>query len=138
MKIYQRLGFAVVLLSLSLLLVTVAAVRPQSAKKGLNANQARFPCLQPPIKPDDVVTFGRGGTSKKVTVKDKLIELKATCRKGNLVDGKRRGIRFFQTECWGNPPADYLEVLRKQREEIAQLKKKYTVIEMTCDPRVML
>jgi hypothetical protein len=34
----------------------------------------------------------------------------------------------------GNPPADYQEILQRQREELEKLKKQYTVIEMTCNP----
>jgi hypothetical protein len=36
--------------------------------------------------------------------------------------------------CWGNPPENYQEILDEQARKLAQLKKKYTVIEMSCNP----
>lgn len=75
--------------------------------------------------------------TKKVTVKQKLISVKARCRRGKLVDRKLREIRFFKSECWGNPPADYLEIEQRRRKELAQLKKKYAVIEIACGPNIM-
>ena len=72
---------------------------------------------------------------KKVTVKEKLIQVKSSCKQGKLVDATGREIRFFRLEgCWGNPPADYQEILQKQSEELEKLRSKYTVIEMTCNP----
>jgi hypothetical protein len=68
-------------------------------------------------------------------VKLRLDKLDARCRAGKLVDGKNREIRFYQLQgCWGNPPPDYQEILIKQREELEELKRKYTVIEITCNP----
>jgi hypothetical protein len=68
-----------------------------------------------------------------------LTKLRARCKQGKLVDGTGREIYFYRLAgCWGNPPEDYQEVLEKQRNEIVRLKKKYTVIEISCnqdDPR---
>lgn len=75
---------------------------------------------------------------KRITVKEKLTALKARCRRGKLVDAKRREIKFFKRECWGNPPADYLEIQQQQRAELARLKKKYTVVEIACVTSVAL
>lgn len=95
-------------------------------------------CLPEEIKPSDVVSTRLVGSSKvvkKITVKEKLIQLKASCKKGKLLDATGRQIRFFRLEgCWGNPPADYQEILQKQTEELERLKRQYTVIEMTCSP----
>ena len=98
-------------------------------------------CLPREIKLTDVVSAQRarpnagGEAAKKITVKDKLVELKARCKRGKLVDGAGREIRFYHlTGCWGNPPADYQEILERQSTEIEKLKKRYTVIEMTCNP----
>lgn len=95
-------------------------------------------CLPEAIKPADVVTSRLVGSSKavkKVTVEEKLIQLKASCKNGKLVDAAGREIRFFRLEgCWGNPPADYQEILQRQTEELARLRKQYTIIEMTCNP----
>ena len=72
----------------------------------------------------------------KVTVEQKLNELKATCSSDNkLVDATGKQIAFYRlTGCWGNPPANYLELAQKERDEINKLKEQYTVIEMTCNP----
>jgi hypothetical protein len=72
--------------------------------------------------------------AKKVTVKQALETLKAHCRNGKLVDGSGKEIYFYRLiGCWGNPPADYQEQLKKQALELERLKKKYTVIEIPCD-----
>ncbi len=98
------------------------------------AAQARFDsCLDKEINKAHLVVG-----SSKITVKEKLNAIKARCRRGKLVDAKRREIRFFKAECWGNPPADYLEIQQRQRGELARLRKKYTVIEIACGASVML
>src|SRR5215471_6114127 len=67
-----------------------------------------FSCLPKDVQADEVVSYNVKGKST-ATVKQKLVELKARCRKGKLVDAKGREIRFFRTPCWGNPPEDYLD-----------------------------
>ena len=132
MIICWRLRFVVALFSL----FHLAAVANVSAQSASGPNPSQFRCLSPTVNTDDVVASGNGSTNK--TVKDKLVELKARCRRGKLVDGKRREIRFFKYECWGNPPADYLEIQQQQRQELARLKKKYTVIEIACASNTLL
>jgi hypothetical protein len=100
-----------------------------------------YKCLPSDVKEDDVASF-RTVTSKtgearreKVMVKQTLKKIRAGCLRGKLVDGKGREIRFYFLQgCWGNPPEDYLEILDRQKKEIERLKKRYTVIEMTCNP----
>ena len=103
-------------------------------------------CLPVDIKLSDVVeatsaryASGQASGVHKITVDDKLNELKATCSDDNkLVDGNGKQIMFYHlTGCWGNPPADYQEILQKQRDELQKLKQQYTVIEMTCNPSGM-
>ena len=66
---------------------------------------------------------------------DKLKELSARCRKHKLVDARGREIRFYQlVGCWGNPPDDYQQQLERQAKELVKLRKRYRVIEMTCNP----
>lgn len=98
-------------------------------------------CLPEGIKLTDVVSAqiissdASGSVTKKIVVEQKLIELKAQCKKGRLVDSKGREIYFYKlTGCWGNPPEGYEEILERQRKEIEELKKQYTVVEMTCNP----
>ena len=87
-----------------------------------------YSCLPKEVKETTLV-------SKDKTVRQTLKLLKAKCSKGKLVDGKKREIRFYNLQgCWGNPPEDYLEIMDNQRKEIAELKKKYTVIEISCNP----
>ena len=104
-------------------------------------------CLPVDIKLSDVVeatsaryASGQASGVHKITVEDKLNELKATCSDDNkLVDGNGKQIMFYHlTGCWGNPPADYQEILQKQRDELQKLKQQYTVIEMTCNLQVCL
>lgn len=80
--------------------------------------------------------------SKRTSVKIRLAQLKARCKRGKLVDAKGRQIYFYTLiGCWGNPPENYLEQLQHQAEEIQRLKKKYTVIQIPCaqsvDPRTI-
>ncbi len=98
-------------------------------------------CLPSGIKPSDVVSAqaAKPGSErsevKTITVAEKLKELRTRCRKGKLVDAKGREIRFYQlVGCWGNPPEDYQEILARQAKELASLRKRYHVIEMTCNP----
>lgn len=97
-------------------------------------------CLPADIKLSDVVeagnALGRARGGHKITVEDKLSELKATCNGDNkLVDGNGRQIIFYHLiGCWGNPPQNYHEILQKQQDELQKLKQQYTVIEMTCNP----
>ena len=95
-------------------------------------------CLQKGIQPADVVSHRGPNVAKgnqAVTVEEKLASLKARCKRGTLVDGSGKPIYFFRlTGCWGNPPADYQEILEKQNRELIRLRKRYTVIEMTCNP----
>jgi hypothetical protein len=95
-------------------------------------------CLPAGVKATDIVSaqlVRSTGVVKKITVEDKLTELKARCKKGKLVDASGKEIYFFRkTGCWGNPPANYQEILQRQNDELEKLKKRYTVIEMTCNP----
>ena len=98
-----------------------------------------YPCLPPDVTVDTVVsirtiTLRSGGTRvDRTTVGQTLRNLKARCSKGKLRDNYGREVRFFHLDgCWGNPPADYLEIMTRQRKEIARLKRSYTVIELTC------
>ena len=100
-----------------------------------SAPSKNFSCLPEDVRADEVVSYDVEGKSS-LTVKKKLIELKARCRRGKLVDAKGREIRFFRISCWGNPPEDYLEIQKREGEELAELKKHYSVIEFGCDPMI--
>lgn len=96
------------------------------------------PCLPPDVSADEIVSLPPAESRRaegKVTVKSRLEELKARCRRGRLVAARNRPVRFYRlTGCWGNPPRDYLEIMERQRKELAELKRRYTVIEISCNP----
>jgi hypothetical protein len=94
-------------------------------------------CLPSGIQSTDVVSAqGKPGRTNSVTtVAQKLKSINARCRRGKLVDAGGREIRFYRlVGCWGNPPDDYQQQLARQEKELARLRKRYHVIEMTCDP----
>jgi hypothetical protein len=104
-----------------------------------NTTPAQFrACLPAGIKATDIVSAQRvrsTGVVKTITVEETLVKLNARCKKGKLVDGSGKEIYFFRmTGCWGNPPADYQEILERQNKELEKLRKRYLVIEMTCNP----
>lgn len=101
-------------------------------------------CLPAGIELEEVVSSPRLKSttvtaSKQVTIRETLSRLKAHCKKGKLIAGSGREIRFYRLAgCWGNPPEDYQEQLARQNQELQRLKKKYTVVEIPCaqvDPR---
>jgi hypothetical protein len=70
-----------------------------------------------------------------VNVKEKLTKLGAKCAAGNLTDAGGKGIKFYRLQgCWGNPPVNYQEILSNQAKELADLRKRFTVVELTCNP----
>ena len=109
-----------------------------STTKATTSADARISsCLPPEIGLDNAVANELVNANQspklKLTVRTRLAQLKGRCSKGKLVDGKGRQIRFYTLiGCWGNPPADYLEMLDQQAREIKRLKKRYTVIQISC------
>lgn len=108
------------------------------------ANNKFAACLPKDIKLEEVVSAPQlesatKAADKKVTIREILSQLKAHCEKGKLVDGAGREIHFYRLiGCWGNPPEDYQEQFARQNEELQRLKKKYTVVEISCaqaDPK---
>ena len=95
-------------------------------------------CLPEGYKSTDIVSYRqkRKGGDGYITIEDRLVELKAHCKEGKLIDVKGREIRFFKFACYGNPPADYEEQRQKELQELEKLQKKYCVIVMECDPRI--
>ena len=80
-----------------------------------------------------------GGHAKKITVTSKLNQIGARCRAKRLVDAKGKQIHFYRlTGCWGNPPENYQEILENQQQELARLRRRYRVIEISCNPSGVL
>ena len=107
-----------------------------------NANKNKsWTCLPDGINATDIVSTrpvqSRKGQReyRKISVEQTLKDLRARCRGGKLVDASGIEIRFYKLAgCWGHPSDDDREVLDRQQQELAKLRKKYRVIEMTCNP----
>jgi hypothetical protein len=117
------------------LAVTLTPTLDKPRKDGEPAPSKNFGCLPKDVRADEVVSYAVNRKST-LTVQQKLIELKARCRRGKLVDAQGREIRFFRVSCWGNPPDDYLEIQKRESEELAELKKHYAVIVFGCNPMI--
>jgi hypothetical protein len=103
-------------------------------------------CIPSGIDLESVVAISQKPTinmeARRPTIKQRLIQLKAHCKRGKLVDGKGKQIYFYSViGCWGNPPADYLDLLKQQNQRVHRLEKRYTVIRISCaqsvDPRTI-
>jgi hypothetical protein len=137
------------LIAASLLLLQFASAqnKPKKKNKMSKQNVAKSivfsKCLPSGITLETVVStkdlgFDKATMTRKVAtidVKETLSKLGGKCVSGKLVDKGGKEIKFYNLQgCWGNPPADYLEILETQTKEIADLKKKFTVVELTCNP----
>jgi len=98
-------------------------------------------CLPDGINTTDIVSTREVQSRKgqrefqKISVEQTLKDLRARCRRGKLVDASGTEIRFYKLAgCWGHPSDDDREVLDRQKQELAKLRKHYRVIEMTCNP----
>lgn len=115
-------------------LLKLAAILLSIGFVSVSGYSQSYPCLPPDVTEDVVVRVVRYPVVKKFTVNQTLKDLKAKCSKGRLIDGKKKEIKFYNlVGCWGNPPEDYLEIQQRQRNELAELKRRYTVVEITCN-----
>jgi hypothetical protein len=98
----------------------------------------RFACLPEGRQLTDVISYQKTQKAnlQAVTIKDKLLALKARCKAGKLIDGKSREIKFFNISCFGNAPDNYEEIVQKERQELAKLQKSHTVILIECNPHI--
>jgi hypothetical protein len=114
------------------LIIVAAAV----ACATVSSRAAAQSCLPSDVKPTEIVapdSDHQDRATKPKTVRDRLRELKARCRKGRLTDSRGKEIYFVRLiGCWGNPPADYEEQIEEQRAQVRELQKKYTVIQIPC------
>ncbi len=100
-------------------------------------------CIPDDVNADDfavvngVPTKAKEPSEKRPTVKDQLNAIGARCLRQKLIDRRGRQVKFYLLKgCWGNPPADYLEILDRQRDELKRMRKRYTVIEISCDGKI--
>ncbi len=106
----------------------------------------KFDRLPENIKPDTEVRKdvkndkGQIVSYEITTVENRLNELKARYRNGKLVDGKGKEIRFFEPLCRGVSRGieGDTEDQKGKEKELAELKKKFTVIVLHCDPTQVL
>jgi len=127
-------------LALTAILAVQALASRQSRQQSFEVTtpssaSQNFSCLPKDVRNHETLFYGLKGRGT-VTVEEKLLQLKARCRRGRLVDAKGREIRFFRQSCWGNPPPDYLEVEARKNRELKQLQKRFTVLVFTCDPMI--
>jgi hypothetical protein len=95
-------------------------------------------CLPSDVKADETAAGSQAAIihpGAQVRIGQRLDQVRARCRRGKLVDGRGRQISFYRLAgCWGNPPADYLEIMQNQRSELKRLKRRYTIVEISCGP----
>jgi hypothetical protein len=130
--------------SFGVVVIFASLTLPVISKSPFDAGQHRAPkrrahsspvnCLPQGVRRDEVVSYGPKG--RTVTVERKLTQIRAQCRNRKLIDPKGREIRFHRPSCWGNPPADYLEIQQSENEELQRLQKRYTVIVFGCNPMI--
>ena len=96
-------------------------------------------CLPQDVEANEVISTepaAQGRPEKQITVKSRLNQLGARCIGKRLVDSKGKQIHFYRLiGCWGNPPENYQEILDNQQKELAKLRRRYRVIEISCNPR---
>ncbi len=100
-------------------------------------------CLPEGITSETIVSTKNLGFDKikqisriaSVNVKETLTRIGGKCAAGNLTEAGGKRIKFYRLQgCWGNPPFDYQEILSNQAKELADLRKSFTVVELTCNP----
>jgi hypothetical protein len=110
----------------------------QPTARDKQATKSQFACLPKGFQLKDRISDSPNAQTSKqpMTIGDRLVELKARCKRGKLVDGKGKEIRLFKFSCFGNRPDNYKEIAQKESQELANLKKRYTVILIACDRRI--
>lgn len=90
-------------------------------------------CMPADVRTDEVAVYdGR----KNITVAERLKSMNARCNRNRLVGRNQKEIRFFRRACYGYPPPNYLELQAEQSRKLEELKAKYIVVVIGCDPRI--
>lgn len=66
-----------------------------------------------------------------ITIKQKLVEIGASCKDGKLVDKDGKEIRFYKELCVGKNPSE--ETVKKHQEYVEELKRNYHAIRVECN-----
>lgn len=113
-------------------------VDKQRTPSGKPAPKSQFDCLPEGFQLKDRVFDSPNAQAAKqpLTIGDRLHQLKARCKRGKLFDGKGKEIRLFKLSCFGNRPDNYEEIVQKESQELADLKKRNTVVVIGCDRRI--
>src|SRR2546423_14482343 len=121
------------------LLLTGAALIFLGVDGNANKNKS-WTCLPDGINAADIVSTREVQSTKgrrefrKITVEQKLKDLKARCRKGKLDNASGIQIRLYKLAGGrGHPSDDDREVLERHQQERVELRKSYRVSEMTCN-----
>ena len=92
-------------------------------------------CLPAGMQPAAIVSADRvGDRLVTVTVAQRLQQLRAFCLRDSLVDSAGRPIRFYRLHCFGAPTQYAMETMRRERAELDSLRRRFTVVAMTCSP----
>ena len=92
--------------------------------------------LETEVRKDTLNDKGEVISFEVVTAEQRLNELKARYEKNVLVDGKGKEIKFFEPLCRGVSAGTEQdrEDQKAKDEELARLKKSFTVIILYCNP----
>ncbi len=124
---------------LLLIAMTVLMMQTQGFCQRKKMRYDRLPpniTVETKVRKDTLNTKNEVASFEIVSVEKRLRQLKAKYKNNVLVDGKGREIRFFEPLCRG-ASAGYeqdQEDVRTKQEELSELKKKYTVVVLYCDP----
>jgi hypothetical protein len=103
-----------------LLVLTLGPPRPTQS----------YSCLPNTVSLQAATSVDRRGDRPKITtVADTLKRLHAKCVDGRLVDRTGKEVRFYHSHCFGAPTNYALETMKREREELEALRKKYLVIQ---------
>jgi hypothetical protein len=65
-----------------------------------------------------------------ITVREKLLELRANWDRGAIRDSSGKKIYFFHVQQHGNPSKEWQEMARKRSDELEALRQRYNVVLM--------
>jgi len=117
-----------------------ASIKPTPSKTMEKKRFDRLPDnIETETPVEKAIKNDKGETiSFEVTTVEKILnELKADYKNDKLVDGSGREIRFYERLCRGVSRGleEDAQDLKEKENELAELKKRYTVIILYCDPR---
>jgi hypothetical protein len=115
-----------------------AAAQKNPASVAQSHSGSRFACLPEGFQLGDKISEGDVASlaNHSSTLEAYLVKLRARCKRGKLFDAKGKEIRLFRYSCFGNRPENYKEIVQKESEELARLKRRYRVLTIACDRKL--